>query len=168
MAENANMEPNERNKSNMTFFEKWKSTISISRVSRCLRGSWRNNHIEMTFTAMRIQVTMMILCIPISGKSNADTAGQMRNAIPKAAPIKPIFFIRSDGLDISAIYACITQNPAPPSPHINLAKRNRRNKGVSHWNASARCASHIVSVSDTPKDGAAIPVSDQTLTSMII
>lgn len=50
-------------------------------------------------------------------------AGQIRNAVPKAAPIIPIFFVFSAGAEISDIYACTTQNPAPPIPAITLAER---------------------------------------------
>jgi len=58
-------------------------------------------------------------------------AGPIKNAIPKAAPMNPIFFVRSAGLDISEIYACITPNPAPPSPPTNRAKRNSQKYGVN-------------------------------------
>lgn len=50
-------------------------------------------------------------------------AGPTRNAKPNAAPIIPIFFVFSAGVEISEIYACITPNPAPPSPPRNRAQR---------------------------------------------
>ena len=51
-------------------------------------------------------------------------AGPMRNAIPNAAPIIPIFLVLFAGVEISDIYASTTGNPAPPSPETNLAIRN--------------------------------------------
>jgi hypothetical protein len=87
---------------------------------------------------MTKKVIMMISLEEIKLESTPESAGPTRNAIPKAAPINPIFFIRSVGLDISAIYACITENPAPPSHQTNRANRNTRNSGVHHAKAERK------------------------------
>lgn len=50
-------------------------------------------------------------------------AGQTRKAVPKAAPIIPIFLVFSRGEEISEIYAWTTQNPAPQIPAITRAER---------------------------------------------
>ena len=59
----------------------------------------------------------MTYSIPHCPRSH-PIAGHTRNANPNAAPMSPIFFVRSLGADISEIYACTTPNPAPPSPQM--------------------------------------------------
>jgi len=91
-----------------------------------------------TFESMTTNVIIMISLEEIKFESTPESAGPTRNAIPKAAPINPIFFMRSVGLDISAIYACITENPAPPSHPTKRAKRNMRKSGVHHAKAERK------------------------------
>jgi len=61
-----------------------------------------------------------------------EIAGPIRNAIPNEAPMKPIFFTRSTGLDISEIYAPITPKPAHPSHPTKRASKYTRKIGVTH------------------------------------
>jgi hypothetical protein len=102
-------------------------------------------------------------------ESIPQIAGPMRNAIPNAAPMSHIFFALSSGLDISDIYACITQNHAPQSPPTKRAKRKRRNIGVSPWKIARKCPRedplHSLATILTPDVSS---VSDHTLTSMMI
>ena len=72
------------------------------------------------FNAIAMIHPMMTYSIPHFERS-PPIAGPIRNARPKAAPIKPIFFVFSSGFEISEIYACTTQNPAPQSPETKRA-----------------------------------------------
>jgi hypothetical protein len=51
----------------------------------------------------------------------------MRKAVPNAAPIIHIFFVFVSGDDMSDIYACTTQNHAPPIQAIILAHKKIAN-----------------------------------------
>ena len=89
----------------------------------------------MTLARIIQNVITIIARTDIKLDNTPDRAGPMRKAIPKAAPIKPMFFIRSAGLDISAMYACITEKPEPPSHQTNLASKKITKSGVHHSNA---------------------------------
>lgn len=76
------------------------------------------------FTAIATIHPAMTYSIPKPERIH-PIAGHTRNASPNAAPMSPIFFVFSAGVDISEIYACITQNPAPPSP-VTIRERMKR------------------------------------------
>jgi len=108
-------------------------------------------------------------CIVVICDRSHPIAGPMRNAMPKAAHINHIFLVRSSGLEMSEIYACITPKPAPPSHQISRAKRKIPNSGVKPEKIDARFESDmpvlsvdVIHAHDMPR------VSDQTLTSIII
>jgi hypothetical protein len=88
-----------------------------------------------------------IICILVTCERSPPIAGPMRNAIPKAAPIYPIFFVLFSGLEISEIYAWMTPKPAPPSHPTNRARRNKRKSGVNPWKIVAICVIPIVRLS---------------------
>lgn len=77
----------------------------------------------MTFRAITIVHIQRTQRIPKFFERIPHIAGPMRNAIPKAAPMYPIFFALSSGAEISDIYACMTPNHAPPSHPIKRANR---------------------------------------------
>jgi hypothetical protein len=58
----------------------------------------------------------------------AESAGPTRNARPNAAPIIPIFLARVSGVEISDIYACITENPDPHTPLNIRETKNIKNQ----------------------------------------
>jgi hypothetical protein len=88
-------------------------------------------HIDNTLISMTILQRMMILGIVVNLARIPPIAGHMRNAKPNAAPMRPIRFAFSLGAEISEIYACITQNQAPQSHHINREIRNNPKIGVN-------------------------------------
>lgn len=80
---------------------------------------------------MTILQRAIITGIVVTVERSPPMAGQIRNAVPNAAPMNHIFRVRSAGVDISDIYAWITPNHAHPSPPTKRAKRKRRKTGVN-------------------------------------
>lgn len=86
---------------------------------------------DSTLIHMIILQSIIILGMLVNLARIPPIAGQRRNAKPKAAPINPIRFAFSLGIEISDIYACITPNHAPQSPHTNRETRNNPKTGVN-------------------------------------
>lgn len=57
----------------------------------------------MTFAKITILQSPTITGIDVTVERSHPIAGPIRNAVPKAAPINPIFRVRSVGLEISDI-----------------------------------------------------------------
>ena len=67
----------------------------------CFAGSGSHTYIQIRFVVMSMVESIKIPSIPKRVARIPQSAGPMRNADPKAAPMSPIFFARVSAVDIS-------------------------------------------------------------------
>lgn len=116
-----------------SIFGVYSKSLSISSViSRtCFFGSSSLKYIHIKFKVISPIASIMIHSIPKSFARTHHIAGPTKNALPKAAPISPIFFALVSFVEMSDIYACTTPKPEPPIPEIRREKRYSQNPKVA-------------------------------------
>jgi hypothetical protein len=92
----------------------------------------------MRLAMMTPLATMRSPSSQIADERSPPIAGPMRNAIPKAAPIIPIFLVLSSGVDISETYAWITPYQAHPIPATRREKTYMINPHIPRDNPICR------------------------------
>lgn len=81
----------------------WKSATSSCISRTCFAGSGSQKKIHIKFAVIRKMERRIIPSIPKKVARTPPSAGPTRNAVPKAAPMSPIFFALFSGVDISDI-----------------------------------------------------------------